>query len=193
MIKIGILASHNGTGFDALHNACEQNLLNAQIAVVISNNSNALVLQKAQNSNIPNFVINSKNYPLEDIDQSILKKLIEYKCDFIFLSGYMKKIDLSIIRKYEKRIFNAHPALLPKFGGAGMYGRYVHEAVIEANEIKSGVTIHEVNAHYDEGEIILQKELTILKNETVESLESRIKELEKVAIVEAFQKILEKK
>lgn len=190
MIKIGILASHNGTGFDALVKACEEKILDAQISIVISNNSNAMVLQKAQAKNIPNFILNQNLYPLQNIDHLILQKLLEYNCDYIFLSGYMKKIDDCIIQKFSHKIFNAHPALLPKYGGAGMYGKYVHEAVVNANEKQSGVTIHEVNEEYDEGKIIVQKSLLLSENETAQSLEQRIKELEKIAIVEAFQKIL---
>ena len=190
MIKIGILASHNGTGFDALTKACEEKILNANIALVITNNSNAQVVQKAQAKNIPNFILNQNLYPSQNIDQLILSKLLEFECDYIFLSGYMKKIDDCIIQNFPHKIFNAHPALLPKFGGAGMYGKYVHEAVINAGETTSGVTIHEVNEEYDEGKIIVQKSLLLDENETAQSLEQRIKELEKIAIVEAFQKIL---
>ncbi|MEA1914727.1 MAG: phosphoribosylglycinamide formyltransferase [Campylobacterota bacterium] len=189
IINIGILASHNGSGFDALYQACQNNSLNAKISVVISNNTNATVLQKAKNNFIANFLINDTTCPHKDISQNILKILKEHECDYIFLSGYMKKIDPLIIEFYEKKIFNAHPSLLPKFGGAGMYGRSVHEAVIASNEKISGVTIHEVSQNYDEGKIVLQKQLTVNKDDTAESLENKIKALEKRAIVEAFSKV----
>jgi phosphoribosylglycinamide formyltransferase-1 len=100
----------------------------------------------------------------------------------------MKKVPLKVTNNF--KIINSHPALLPNYGGAGMYGRYVHEAVIKNQEKMSGVTIHEVNENYDEGEIILQKSLTLCENETVESLEKKIKALEKSTIVEGLQKCL---
>ena len=103
----------------------------------------------------------------------------------------MKKIGLDILNAFPNKIINTHPAILPSiYGGVGMYGKFVHEAVIKNGEKKSGVTIHYVNEVYDEGEKILVKELQIAQNETVDSLENRIKELESVAIIEAFEKLL---
>ncbi len=188
MKRIGILASYNGSGFLKLQEAIEEKELNAQVVAVISNNSNANVLTSASNLDIPNFVINSKKYPNEDIDEKIALLFKEFKCDYILLSGYMKMIKPVLIDHFENKIVNTHPALLPsKYGGKGMYGRFVHEAIIKNGEEKSGVTIHFVNEKYDDGEIILTKELALNKNETVESLEKRIKTLESQAIVEAFK------
>lgn len=189
MKKIGILSSHNGSGFDTIVAACENKILDAHVVVVISNNSNAQVLQKAQQKDIPNFVVNSKLYPDENLDEKITMLLQTYKCDVIFLSGYMKKIETNLLKAYPNAIVNSHPALLPKFGGVGMYGTKVHEAVIEAKEKISGCTVHFVNEHYDEGEYILQNKLELEENETVESLENKIKELESVTIIEALDKL----
>lgn len=188
MKRIGILSSHNGSGFDYIQKACENKILNAQVVVVISNNSDAKVLQKANSKNIPNYIVNTKKY--EDVDKAITKLLKEYKCDYIFLSGYMKKIEKKLLSAFKNRVINTHPSLLPKFGGKGMYGRNVHEAVIKANEKISGVTLHYVTEDYDEGEFILQKSLVLNKNETIVSLESRIKDLEKETIIEGLQKII---
>lgn len=190
MKRIGILSSYNGSGFDTIQKAIENKELDAQVVVVISNNTTAKVLEKANEKDIPNFIINSKRFPNENLDDKITYLLEEFKCDYIFLSGYMKKLEKNLVTTFENRILNSHPALLPNFGGKGMYGRYVHEAVIKSKEEHSGVTIHFVNEHYDEGEFILQKELTLGKNETVDSLEEKIKNLEAVAIVEALQKII---
>jgi phosphoribosylglycinamide formyltransferase-1 len=142
MKKIGILSSHNGSGFDTIVSACENKILDAHVMVVISNNSNAQVLQKAQQKDIPNFVVNSKLYPEENLDEKITMLLQTYKCDVVFLSGYMKKIENNLLKAYPNAIVNSHPALLPKFGGVGMYGSHVHEAVIKAKEKKSGCTVH---------------------------------------------------
>ncbi len=187
MTKIAVLASHNGSGFEALYKASKTDKLNIQIALVISNNTNAEVLKKATTYNIDNFIVNKQL--CNDVDSKIEQLLEEYNCEYIFLSGYMKKISSSTANKY--KIINSHPALLPKYGGVGMYGKYVHEAVIKNKETISGVTIHEVNENYDEGKIILQKSIDIDEKETVNSLESKIKNLEQEAIVEAFIKLLQ--
>ena len=191
--KIGILASYNGSGFETIQKAINEKKLDAKVVVVISNNTNAGVLEKAESYNIPNFIINDKRYPGQNIDDKCAKLLKDFQCDYIFLSGFMKKIESSLLTTFPNKIINTHPALLPSiYGGKGMYGRFVHEAIINNGEKKSGVTIHYINEVYDEGEIILTKELEIDSNETVDSLENRIKELEKVAIVEAFEKLLAK-
>lgn len=188
--RIGILSSYNGSGFDAIQKACEENFLNAQVVLVISNNSTAKVLEKASSKNIPNFIVNTNRYPDENLDEKITKMMSEFRVDYIFLSGYMKKLEKNLVNTFENRIINSHPALLPKFGGKGMYGINVHKAVIEANEKESGCTVHFVNENYDEGEFILQNRFELNKDETVESLENRIKDLESKTIVEAFKKLL---
>jgi len=185
-MKIAILASHNGSGFEALYDASKSKRLDIEIVVIISNNTDAKILQKANLYNTDNFIVNKNLY--DDVDSKIEQLLQEYKCDYIFLSGYMKKISPSLTNNF--KIINSHPALLPKYGGAGMYGRFVHEAVIKNKEKISGVTIHEVNENYDEGKIILQKTLSLQSDESVNSLESKIKNLEQEAIVEAFEKLL---
>lgn len=191
MKRIGILASYNGSGFETIQKAIEDKILDAQIVVIVTNNSTANVLNKADAYNIPSFIINDKKYPNEDLDERITRLLVEFKCDYIFLSGYMKKIESKLLKAFPEKIVNTHPALLPSiYGGKGMYGRFVHEAVIKNCEKKSGVTIHYVNEVYDEGKIILTKELEINENETVDSLENRIKNLESIAIVDAFKKLL---
>ena len=191
--RIGILASYNGSGFETIKKAIDEKKLDAKIVVVISNNTNAGVLEKAESYDIPNFIINDKRYPGQNIDDKCARLLKDFECDYIFLSGFMKKIESSLLNTFTHKIINTHPALLPSiYGGKGMYGRFVHEAIINNGEKKSGVTIHYVNEVYDDGEIILTKELEITLNETVDSLENRIKELEKEAIIEAFEKLLAK-
>ena len=191
MTKIGILASYNGSGFETIQKAIENKILDAKVVVVITNNTNAGVLEKAESYNIPYFIINDKRYPGQDIDDKITRLLLEFGCDYIFLSGYMKKIESKLLKAYPNKIINTHPAILPSiYGGVGMYGRFVHEAVIKNGEKESGVTIHFVNEVYDEGEKILVKKLKLEENETVDTLEEKIKNLEKETIVEAFKKLL---
>ena len=182
MINIAVLASHNGSGLDTLYQAFEDGILNINIKVVISNNTNAPVLTKAKAYNIDSFLVNSKTDT--NPDDTIYKILKENNCQYVILAGYMKKISSQITNNFN--LINTHPALLPKYGGAGMYGRFVHEAVVKNNEVISGVTVHRVNDKYDDGEIILQKELSLVEGETPQTLEVRIKELEKIALVEAL-------
>jgi len=191
MKKIGILSSHNGSGYVTLDKACKEGRLDAQIVVVISNNSKANVLQIAESRGTNTHVINQNLFPDENLDQKITALLQEYECDYIFLSGYMKKLETILVSTYENKIVNSHPALLPKFGGKGMYGRNVHDAVIQAKEKESGVTIHFVNEEYDKGEFILQNSLKIEEGCSVEELENNIKSLESTSIVEAFQKLIQ--
>lgn len=190
MKRIGILSSHNGSGFDAIQEACEQNILNAQVVLVISNNSTAKVLEKASNKDIPNFIINTNKYPDENLDEKITNLMKEFKVDYIFLSGYMKKIEENLVRTFENKIINSHPALLPKFGGKGMYGTNVHKAVKEANESETGCTVHFVNENYDEGKVILQNKVEVKENSSVEDIENSVKALESKSIVQAFEKLL---
>ena len=189
--KIAILASYNGSGFETIQNAILEGVLNAEVCVIITNNSNAGVLQKAEKFGVDSFVVNSKLFPDENLDLKITNILKEYECDYIFLSGFMKKIEKNLLENFPKKIINTHPAILPSiYGGAGMYGSFVHQAVVKNGEKKSGVTIHYIDENYDEGETILIKELELSSDETAETLETRIKNLEKIAIVEAFKKVL---
>lgn len=185
MQNIAIFASYNASALDSIQKAVDERNLDLNVALIITNNSNANVLNKGVKYNIPHFVVNDKLH--ENVDETIIKLLDEHSCEYIFLAGYMKKISSILTNRY--KIINSHPALLPNYGGKGMYGRYVHEAVVANGEKISGVTIHHVNENYDEGGIILQKSLELNENENAESLESRIKELEQTAIIEALQKI----
>jgi len=186
MINIAIFASHNGSGLDSIYNAVQNGDLNCNIALVISNNTNAVALQNASHYKLNHTLVNSKNSM--NPDEKIYELLKKHNCTHIFLSGYMKKLSPKLTQEF--KVINSHPSLLPKFGGNGMYGNYVHEAVINAGELLSGVTVHEVNEEYDSGKIILQKSLTLTKNETAISLEKKIKELEKCVIVEGLAKVL---
>ncbi len=185
MKKLGILASHNGSGFSAIYKAILEKELDIQVTLVISNNTNAVVLQNAKKHNLNNFLVNSKTY--ENPNEKIYSLLKEHECEYIFLSGYMKKLSSKIINEF--KVLNSHPSLLPKYGGYGMYGKFVHEAVIKNAEKESGVTIHEVSEEYDEGKILLQKKLTISQGESVDSLELKVKQLERSAIVEVLKNV----
>ena len=138
MTKLAILASYNGSGFKALYDASKTKEIDFEIVLVISNNSNASALQSACEYKIDNFTVNAKTDPIPD--KKIEELLYEYGCEYVFLSGYMKKLSNDLTKKF--KIINSHPSLLPKYGGEGMYGRFVYEAVIKKKEKKSGVKKH---------------------------------------------------
>jgi phosphoribosylglycinamide formyltransferase-1 len=146
-----------------------------KVAVVITNNANAGVVDRIKNTSVPvHFLPNEEitlGVPLLDI-------LEEYTVDLVVLAGFLRKIPTVVIEHYPNRILNIHPALLPKYGGKGMYGIHVHEAVIGNKEKKSGITIHLVNEHYDEGAIIAQKETAVSANMCAEQLQEAIQKLE---------------
>lgn len=183
MKKLAILASYNATALDAIYDAIEKKQLDFEISLVISNNTNAVALQKAHKLGLPAHLVNTKTSA--NPDETIFNLLNETQSDYVFLAGYMKKLSPQITNNFS--VINSHPALLPKYGGKGMYGHHVHEAVIADKESYSGVTLHEVNEHYDKGRIILQKRIPLSEDETALTLEKKIKALEGSAIVEALQ------
>jgi formyltetrahydrofolate-dependent phosphoribosylglycinamide formyltransferase len=147
----------------------------AKIALIVCNRKKAGVLQIAEKEHIPFLVIEKEKF---FSGNGYLDELASRKIDFLVLAGFLWKIPESLLRAFPKRIINIHPALLPKYGGQGMYGNFVHEAVIGAREKESGITIHYVDEHYDNGDIILQVQCPVLDGDTPELLADRIHELE---------------
>ena len=187
-MNIAVFASGNGTDLQAIIDGCKNGLIDGNVCLAISNNKDANCLNRAKKDNIPNYYIDSKNFDSkEGFEQRLLELLKEYNTDIVFLAGYLKKMPLSIINKYD--IYNIHPSLLPKFGGKGMYGINVHKAVLEAKEKETGVTIHKVNEEYDKGEIVGQVKVPVLPNDTPEKLANRVLEKEHEFLVEILSKI----
>ena len=180
MLNIAVFASGRGSNFEAILSAIKKGSLpNVDIVVVISNNADAGALSTARSNNIPAVHLSRKQYASDEEFLSRLSDILEiHGVNFIVLAGYMKKIDSSIVRKYRNRMLNIHPALLPKFGGSGMYGMHVHQAVIDSKERVSGATVHIVDEEYDRGPIVLQKSIEIAPNETPESLAERVLKIE---------------
>lgn len=190
-MNIAVFASHGGSDLQAIIDGCKNDKLNANVAVVISNNGDSMALERARNEGVPAYHMSAKKYGSEDIlADEILKVLSEYNIDMIFLAGYMRILHISVLTKYNNRVFNIHPALLPKFGGKGMYGMNVHTAVIEAKETETGVTIHRVNAEYDSGAIVAQTKVPVLQNDSPESLAARVLEREHTFLVEVISQII---
>jgi formyltetrahydrofolate-dependent phosphoribosylglycinamide formyltransferase len=156
-----------------------------KVSLIISNNAAAGVLQIAAREGIPFIVIKKEKFFHGD---SYIKEIKEHKIDFIVLAGFLWKIPAALINIYPGRIINIHPALLPKYGGKGMYGQAVHQAVINAGENESGITIHYVDEAYDHGKTIFQAHCPVLSSDTAESLAQRIHKLEH----EHYSKVIEK-
>ena len=194
MIKpanLAIFLSGKGSNFASILSAITNGSLNAKVVVVISNNSAAGGLVIASKNGIPTEVLVRENFASgEDFGTTMLNVLKRHECDFIALAGYMRKIPSVVIRAFPKRIVNIHPALLPKFGGKGMYGHHVHEAVIAAGETESGATVHFVDEIYDNGDVIGQKSIPINSDETPESLANRVLEVEHQLYPEILQQLV---
>jgi phosphoribosylglycinamide formyltransferase-1 len=173
-LYLGFLASHGGSNMQAIIDACEAGTLDAMPCVVISNNSEAVALERARKAGIPRYHISGKTHPEEIEDHAILRTLRAHDVDTVILAGYMKRLGPLTLQAFRGRILNIHPALLPKFGGQGMYGKRVHEAVLKAGETLTGVTIHVVDDLYDHGRILAQCEVPVLAGDTVESLAERV-------------------
>ena len=146
---------------------------------MISNNSDAGALALARSFHIPALHLSQKQFPSKDaFTQATLSALESHRADFIVLAGYMKKIDPAVIRGYRNKIINVHPALLPAFGGQGMFGHHVHEAVIEQHAAVSGATVHIVDEEFDHGSIVLQESTPVDPNDTPETLAAKVLRIE---------------
>ena len=170
MINIAVFASGSGTNAQQLIHYFKQHS-GTTIALVVSNKAEAGVLKIAEKENIPSLIIEKDHFFKGDAYTGELKAR---KIDFIVLAGFLWKVPSALIQAYTNKIINIHPALLPKFGGKGMYGRHVHEAVIAAGEKESGITIHYVDEFYDHGNIIVQASCIVTENETPASLAEKI-------------------
>ncbi len=189
MIRIAVFASHNGSAMRALHHAARRGDLDAEICLLIADNRKASALAYAKARLIPHALIGAGSHPDEKARaDAFLRALRRAKPDLIFLSGYMRKIPPEIIRAHP-HILNIHPALLPRFGGKGMYGRHVHEAALRAGVKETGATIHMVDEHYDRGPIVAQAKAPVLKSDTAESLARRVARCEARLVVQIFRKI----
>jgi phosphoribosylglycinamide formyltransferase-1 len=190
-MNIGFLASHNGSNMQAIIDACNSGALLAFPVVVISNNSKSGAIKRAIKEGIPHYHISGVHYPdPKDLDKSILNVMIKHSVDIIILAGYMKMLGPKTLFHFENRILNIHPALLPKYGGKGMYGIHVHEAVISAGETESGVSIHIVDASYDTGHIIAQSCVPVEPTDTAETLAARVLNQEHKLFSETLQQIV---
>ena len=173
MKKIAIFASGNGTNaqkiIEHFHRSSK-----GKVAVVASNKKEAFVLERARQQGIPVFCFSRT----ELLEGSVKDKMVELGIDLIVLAGFLLKVPEALVEAFPNKIINIHPALLPKFGGKGMYGNLVHEAVKAAGETHTGITIHFVNNHYDEGEVIFQERIEVLPEDSPREIAQKVHDLE---------------
>ena len=192
-MNIGILASHNGTNAQAVIDAYKGGKTKAKVVVIISNNSKAGVIERAKKEKIPYYHLSSSTHPdLHKLDAIILDTLITHNVELVLLAGYMKKLGTKTLEYYRNKIINIHPALLPKYGGKGMYGLNVHKEVIKNKEKETGITIHMVDEEYDHGKIINQTKIPVNIDDTPQTIQKRVLDYEHVFLVDTLNKIINK-
>ena len=185
--NIVLFASGNGTNAENIIRYFAQNE-NVQVIEVLTNNSHAGVIERARNLGVPVWVFTRADFTSP---QALIHHLKKQQTDLIVLAGFLWKIPDAMIRQFPKKIINIHPALLPNFGGKGMYGMRVHEAVIASGKKKSGITIHYVDENYDEGKIIFQAETEVSEKDTPESLAEKTHQLEYIHFPKVIEKLME--
>ncbi len=184
--KLAVLASGNGTTLQSIIDAISKKELDSTISIVISNNSDAYALKRAEEANIKTYVLND----FKD-ENELYQVLKESDIDLVILAGYLKLIPKNVIRDFI--IINTHPALLPKYGGKGMYGMNVHRAIVENHEKETGVTLHFVNEEYDKGKIIAQTKVKVFKKDTPDDVSARVQKAEKIQLVNSLKDFSEGK
>jgi len=189
--RLGMLASHGGTNVQSVVSACGEGRLAAEPALIISNNRDSAVLEFGRSRGIPSVWIGGAALEDEALrDQAICTQLLTHKVDIVLLLGYMRKLGPDTLRCFRNRILNIHPALLPKHGGKGKYGIRVHESVLASNDTETGVSIHLVDAEYDQGPVIAQCRVTVLKDDTPATLQTRVLAREHEFLVETLNLIV---
>ncbi len=190
-MKLAFFASHGGSSMKSIFNACQDGFLVAAPVVCISNNGQSEALRWAKEKGLLAVHASGKTHPNpDDLYHEILGHLTDNNVTHIVLSGYMRMIDERIVKRFENKILNIHPALLPKFGGKGMYGINVHQAVIDSGETETGATIHLVNDQYDEGPIVAQAKVSVYPSDTPEELRARVSEIEGKLYIAVLKRVI---
>ena len=187
--KIAVLVSGSGSNLQSIIDNVENGNLNCEITYVIADRE-CYGLQRAEKHGIETLLLDRKIIDDKSVNEIIDSTLEGCKTDYIILAGYLSILNEKFIKKWDKRVINIHPSLLPKFGGKGMYGIKVHEAVIKAGEKESGCTVHFVNNEIDAGEIITNVKVPVLEDDTPETLQKRVLEQEHKILIKGIKKIL---
>lgn len=193
MKNIAVFASGRGSNFKHIYQNIRQGKIPATVKCLITDNRKAGALDFARENSIPAFTIFPKDFnSSEKFGQAILEVLIRFSIDWIVLAGYLKKIPDNVVTAYDNRILNIHPALLPAFGGKGMYGSHVHQAVFDSGAKVSGVSVHLVNTEYDAGPIVMQQAVEIDDCRKPEEIAAKVLKVEHILYSEAIRKVLTK-
>ena len=185
MINLAVMASHEGTSLQSVIDYLSSKATQCRLALVISNNRKSRALARAEKANIPTRHISTLTHGSRSLaDQAIAKTLIDESIDWLLLLGYMKPVTAPILEALPERVINVHPSLLPKFGGKGFYGRFVHKAVLDSGDTVTGATLHHVSEIYDRGQVISQKEVPVKRRDEIEVLETRVKKAERALLRE---------
>ena len=186
MLKFAVMASGGGTDFQSLIDAVSAGKINAEICCLIAGKPGIYAIERARKAGIAAEVVQKKEFAgADEFDEAVLKTLQRNQADFVVLAGYLNIVGPKTIRAYENEIINIHPALIPSFCGMGMYGKHVHEAVIDYGVKYSGATVHFVNEEADAGPIIMQETVPVLENDTPETLAARVLETEHILLPKA--------
>ena len=192
MLRLGVLASHQGTNFQTIVDACAEGSLNAEVIALICNNSKAPVMERAVRMEVPTYHLSAATHPQESaLDTAIHEHLTTARVQLVVLAGYMKKLGPLVLNKFAGRIINVHPSLLPKHGGQGYFGMRVHEAVIAAGDRETGATVHHVTEQYDEGAAIRQKSIAVTSEDTPETIARKVHVIEYRLLLETIKEFAE--
>jgi len=188
--RIALLASHRGTSAEVVMEACAKDGLAATVALVVSNNAGAEVLVRAARFGVATAVVGGAGLTEAERDAALLEALEAHGAAWVLLLGYLRRLGPRVLARYEGRLLNTHPSLLPAFGGAGMYGLRVHEAVLASGVAETGVTLHRVTADYDAGGVVAQRVVPVLPGDTAESLAARCLEAEHAMLRDELPRLL---
>jgi phosphoribosylglycinamide formyltransferase-1 len=190
-MNIAFLASHRGSNMQAVLDACRDGRLHARPCLVISNNSDSEALRRAEQEGIPHYHLSALTHPDPlQLDEEMLRILTRHQTDIVVLAGYMKKLGPGVLKQFQGRIINIHPSLLPKYGGRGMCGPKVHDAVLASGDSETGATVHLVDEEYDHGAILSQRRVPVRADDSAASLAQRVLECEHALLVETLEKII---
>jgi phosphoribosylglycinamide formyltransferase-1 len=190
-MNIAVIASHEGTTLQAILDACKGSELDARVGIVISNNADSGAIRRARAAGVAHAHLSGRTHSdPEALDHAILSTIEAVAADAILLARYIKKLGPLTLGRYAGRVFNTHPALLPKYGGKGMYGIHVHRAVLAAGEVESGATVHLVDGGCNTGTIVVQRRVDVLPGDTPETLAGRVQACERGLVVALFDDIV---
>jgi len=189
--RIAVLISGTGSNLQALIDATRAGILTAEIALVVSSKGKAYGLERAAADGIETMVFKSKKYlSPEEAGRDLVAKLREHRIDYVALAGFLSLLPVVVVRAFRNHIVNIHPALLPRYGGKGMYGHFVHEAVLASGDKESGPTVHIVDEIYDHGKILEQAKVPVLSDDTPDTLAARVLEQEHKLYPRVLQKLI---